>query len=93
MKTPINLDGQGWKRYEYSLELLKGQLASREPVDFVVALNGDTRVLIDQVLFYPSDNVDGRSRSDRDGEGAQNAAVALRWEFHLRLPHWRDGVG
>ena len=59
VKTPINLSGQGWKRYEYSLELSKGQLASREPADFVVAVTGDTRVLIDQVLLYPSDNVDG----------------------------------
>ncbi|MGD0909840.1 MAG: alpha-L-arabinofuranosidase C-terminal domain-containing protein [Candidatus Acidiferrales bacterium] len=90
--APIDLTA-GWKRYEYSLELSKGQLASREPADFVVAVTGDTRVLIDQALFFPADNVDGLNPE------------AIEFAKALKMPtlrfggnftsgyHWRDGVG
>jgi alpha-N-arabinofuranosidase len=92
-KTPIELTSQVWTRYEYALELPKGQLASREPADFVVAVSGDTRVLIDQALLYPADNV----------EGLNPEAVAMAKALKMPLLrfggnfisgyHWRDGVG
>jgi len=92
-KAPIDLTAAGWKRYEYSLELSKGQLASREPADFVVAVTGDSRVLIDQALFFPADNVDGLNPE------AIELAKALKMPT-LRFGgnftsgyHWRDGVG
>jgi alpha-N-arabinofuranosidase len=93
VKTLIDLTATGWKRYEFSLELARGQIASREPADFVVAVTGDTRILIDQVLFYPADNVDGLNPE----------AVAMAKALKLPLLrfggnfisgyHWRDGVG
>ena len=92
-KAQIELTSGGWKRYEYALELAKGQLSSREAADFAVAVSDEARVLIDQVLFYPADNMDGLNPE----------AVAMTKA--LRLPllrfggnftsgyHWRDGVG
>jgi alpha-N-arabinofuranosidase len=92
-KASIDLTAQGWKRYEYSLELPKGSLASREPADFAVAVSGDARVLIDQALLYPADNVDGLNPE------AIAMAKALKMPL-LRFGgnfisgyHWRDGVG
>ena len=92
-RAAIDLTVPGWKRYEYSLELSKGQLASREPADFVVAVTGDTRVLIDQALLFPVDNVDGLNPE------AIQLAKALKMPT-LRFGgnftsgyHWRDGVG
>jgi alpha-N-arabinofuranosidase len=93
VKSSIDLTAAGWKRYEYSLELSKGQPASREPADFVVAVTGDTRVLIDQALFFPADNVHGLNPE------AIELAKALKMPT-LRFGgnftsgyHWRDGVG
>jgi alpha-N-arabinofuranosidase len=92
-KAPIALTAGGWKRYEYALELSKGQLARREPADFVVAVSDEARVQIDQVLLYPADHMDGLNPE----------AVAL--SKALKLPmlrfggnftsgyHWRDGIG
>jgi alpha-N-arabinofuranosidase len=93
VKTAIDLTAKGWKRYEYSLQLSKGQLASREPADFTIAVSGDTRVLVDQALLYPADNVDGLNPE------AIAMAKALKMPL-LRFGgnfisgyHWRDGVG
>jgi len=58
-KAPIELTSGGWKRYEYALELAKGQLARREPADFAVTVSDEARVLIDQALLYPADHIDG----------------------------------
>ncbi len=92
-RAPIELTSGGWKHYEYALELAKGQLSRREAADFAVAVSDEARVLIDQVLLYPADNVDGLNPE----------AVAMTKA--LRLPvlrfggnftsgyHWRDGVG
>jgi len=47
------LTADGWKRYEYALELTKGQLARREPADFAVTVSDEARVLIDQCALVP----------------------------------------
>ena len=92
-KTEIALTSSDWNRYEFSLELTPGQLASREPADFVVAVANEARVLIDQVLLFPADHLDGLNPE----------AVALTKALKLPLLryggnftsgyHWRDGVG
>jgi alpha-N-arabinofuranosidase len=58
-KATIELTSEGWTRYEYALELAKGRLSRREPADFAVAVSDEERVLIDQVLLFPADHVDG----------------------------------
>jgi alpha-L-arabinofuranosidase len=92
-KADVQLAAGGWQRYEYTLELVKGQLAPREPADFVVAASNETRVLIDQVLLYPADHIDGLNPE------AVEMAKALKMPY-LRFGgnytsgyHWRDGVG
>jgi alpha-N-arabinofuranosidase len=92
-KAPIELTASGWQRYEYALELAKGQLARREPADFAVTVSDEARVLIDQVLLYPADHMDGLNPE----------AVAMTKALKLPLLrfggnftsgyHWRDGVG
>ena len=92
-KAPIELTSGGWQRYEYALELAKGQLARREPADFAVTVSDEARVLIDQALLYPADNMDGLNPE----------AVAMTKALKLPLLrfggnftsgyHWRDGVG
>ena len=93
VRTPIDLTATGWKRYEFSLELAKGQLASREPADFVVAVTGDTRVLIDQALLYPADNVDGLNPEAIEMAKALKLPLLRFGGNFISGYHWRDGVG
>jgi alpha-N-arabinofuranosidase len=85
--------GDAWARHEFRLDLPSGKLSPREPADFVIALTGQSRVLVDQALLFPRDHV----------EGMDPEMIALARD--LRTPvvryggnftsgyHWRDGVG
>lgn len=93
VRAPIMLNGVGWKRYEYSLQLSQGQLASREPADFVVAVMKNTRVLIDQALLFPADNVDGLDPEVIEmSKALKMSSVRYGGNFTSGY-HWRDGVG
>jgi alpha-N-arabinofuranosidase len=92
-RASIELTSGGWKRYEYALELAKGQLARREPADFAVAVSDEARVLIDQALLYPADHIDGLNPEAVEMTKALKLPV-LRFGGNFTSGyHWRDGVG
>ena len=92
-KADIQLASGGWRRYEYTLELAKGQLASREPADFVVAASNETRVLIDQALLYPADHIDGLNPEAVEMTRALKTPYLRFGGNYTSGYHWRDGVG
>jgi alpha-N-arabinofuranosidase len=89
----IDASATGWRKYPFELTLTQGQINALEPADFAITVEGDERVLIDQVTLFPADAVDGL---DRD-------MVAFAKEMHTPLVrfggnytsayHWRDGIG
>ncbi|MGA1994784.1 MAG: hypothetical protein ABSH45_03295, partial [Bryobacteraceae bacterium] len=58
-KQTVRPASAGWSRLEFALEIPKGMAASREAVDFTIAVSDEARVLVDQVFLFPADNVDG----------------------------------
>ena len=92
-KADVPLTAAGWQRYEYTLELTKGQLASREPADFVVAASNETRVLIDQVLLYPADHIDGLNPEAVEMTRALKMPYLRFGGNYTSGYHWRDGIG
>jgi alpha-N-arabinofuranosidase len=89
VQAPSNV----WTKYAFHLELSPGKLASLEPADLVISLDGDARVLVDNVVLNPDDAVDGM---DPD-------ILALARELHspsvrfggnfTSAYNWHDGVG
>jgi alpha-L-arabinofuranosidase len=92
-KAPIDVPSEGWTRYEFTLALSKGQLASREPADFVVAVTGNTRVLVDQALLFPADNVDGLNPEAIEMTKALKLPLLRFGGNFISGYHWRDGIG
>ena len=92
-KETIDVTAEGWKRYEFTLALSKGQLASREAADFVVAVTGDTRVLVDQALLFPADNVDGLNPEAIEMTKALKLPLLRFGGNFISGYHWRDGIG
>ncbi|MCC6861163.1 MAG: hypothetical protein IT158_21525 [Bryobacterales bacterium] len=92
-RASIALEGEGWKRYEFALEVPRDRLRRLEPADFAIAVADEARVWIDQAFLFPADHVDGM---DPD---------MVRLSRELRTPlvrfggnytsgyHWRDGIG
>jgi alpha-N-arabinofuranosidase len=89
----IQLSGADWARYEFSLELPEHSFAALEPVDFVVSVPGEGRVLLDQVSLLPADNVDGMDPDVISMAKAMKSPVIRFGGNFTSAYHWRDGVG
>lgn len=82
-----------WTKYAFHLELNPGQVARLEPADLVISLEGDARLLVDNVVLDPDDAV----------HGMDPEVLALARELHspsvrfggnfTSAYNWHDGVG
>lgn len=92
-ESTLMASSSGWSKYDIHLELKPNALASLEPADFVISLEGDSRFLVDNVSLLPDDAIDGMDTE----------VVALARELHSPFVryggnytsayNWRDGVG
>lgn len=92
-QTPGAPTPEEWSRREFTLDIPANRIAPLERVDFCISVDDEQRVLIDNVLLWPSDHV----------EGFDPEIIALARA--LRTPllrfggnfvsgyHWQDGVG
>jgi alpha-N-arabinofuranosidase len=82
-----------WTKHSFTLQVPEGKLHRLDPADFVIEVEGDERVELDQISLMPSDAIDGL---DPD-------AVALAREMKTPLVryggnftsayHWMEGIG
>ena len=92
-KQTVRPASDGWSRLEFALEIPKGMLASREAADFAIAVSDEARVLVDQVLLFPADQVDGMNPEMIDMAKALRTPVVRFGGNYTSGYHWRDGVG
>jgi len=93
MHAAIQLSGADWASYEFSLELPEQTFTPLKPVDFVVTVSGEGRVLLDQVSLLPADNVDGMDPEVISMVKAMKSPVIRFGGNFTSGYHWRDGVG
>jgi alpha-N-arabinofuranosidase len=55
----VQAPADAWTKYAFHLELNPDQVATLEPVDLVISLEGNARVLVDNVVLNPDDAVEG----------------------------------
>ena len=89
----IDASSNSWTKIPFTLTLQEEALAPLEQAEFRIAVEGDARVLIDQVSLMPADNL----------QGLDPDMVKAAQEMHTPLVrfggnftsgyHWRDGVG
>jgi alpha-N-arabinofuranosidase len=89
----LRLQGESWAKYTFQLDLPPGKLASLEPADFVIAVDGPTRVLIDQALLFPSDALHGMDPEMVAMSKALKTPVVRFGGNFTSGYHWRDGIG
>jgi alpha-N-arabinofuranosidase len=82
-----------WTRYDFALEIERGALARLEPADFVISVNRETRVLVDQVLLFPADHVEGMEPEMVEMVRALKSPVMRFGGNYTSGYHWKDGVG
>lgn len=94
----LRLSGNEWQKVSYHLSLPEGSTQAGEPLDLYLRWQSEKEsneeLLIDQVMLYPDDAVDGL-----DPEVIQLAkqwpVPLLRWPGgnFVSYYHWRDGMG
>lgn len=92
-ESEVQAQSDSWAKYTVDLQLRPGQVAPLEPVDLAISLEGDARVLVDNVDLNPDDAI----------EGMDPEVLSLARELHSPLVrfggnftstyNWHDGVG
>jgi alpha-N-arabinofuranosidase len=92
-ESSITLHGKDWAPYQFHLELPAAKLAPLEASDFVVSVEGETRVLLDQASLFPDDSVDGMDTDVVSMAKAMKSPIVRFGGNFTSAYHWRDGVG
>jgi alpha-L-arabinofuranosidase len=89
----VQAQSDAWAKYTFHLELNPSQVAPLEPVDLVISLEGDARVLVDNVVLNPDDAVDGMDPEVLTlARELHSPAVRFGGNFTSAY-NWHDGVG
>lgn len=89
----ISLTGKEWHEYKFNLEINRRDLHPLQAVDFVIASSDETRVLLDQVSLFPTDEVDGMDPDMIAMAHAIKTPIVRFGGNFTSAYHWRDGIG
>ncbi|HET8549662.1 MAG TPA: alpha-L-arabinofuranosidase C-terminal domain-containing protein [Bryobacteraceae bacterium] len=92
-RAAVQLRDRAWQKYDFTLELSAREVRPLEPLDFVIALTGDARALIDQVMLFPADAVDGMDPEMIELARALKTPLVRFGGNFTSAYHWRDGIG
>ena len=91
--TSVPVTSTRWTRYEFALNLPTDSIAPLERLDFVLSLDGERRVLLDNVLLWPTDHAEGFD-PEVLAAARQLRTPLLRFGGNFVSGyHWFDGVG
>jgi alpha-N-arabinofuranosidase len=89
----VQAPSDAWSKYTFHLELDPGQVAPLEPIDLVISLEGDARVLVDNVALNPDDAVDGMDPEVLTLARELHSPVVRFGGNFTSAYNWHDGVG
>ena len=89
----VDVPAVAWTKFPFALTLKPGQLAPLEPADLTISLDGDARVMVDQVSLQPADNIAGMD-PDMIHLLQSLHSPLLRFGGNFTSAYdWRDGIG
>jgi alpha-N-arabinofuranosidase len=89
----VQAPSDAWAKYTFHLQLNRDQVAPLEPVDLVISLEGDARVLMDNVVLNPDDAVDGMDPEVLTLARELHSPVVRFGGNFTSAYNWHDGVG
>ena len=82
-----------WQKYAFTLNIPQAQLAPLEPADFVIQVEDDERVIVDQASLMPADAINGLDPEMVQLSKEMNTPLVRFGGNFTSAYHWRDGVG
>jgi alpha-N-arabinofuranosidase len=92
-RASIDASATDWKKYSFNLDVAQGKLQPLQPVDFVLQVDGDERVLVDQASLMPADAIDGLDPDMVAMSKSMNTPLLRYGGNFTSAYHWRDGIG
>ncbi len=92
-KATIAASSSDWTKYQFELSVPTGIVKVLDPLDFVVQVAGDERVLIDQASLMPADAIDGLDPDMVKMAKEMNTPLVRFGGNFTSGYHWRDGIG
>ncbi|QNI35007.1 hypothetical protein H7849_15080 [Alloacidobacterium dinghuense] len=89
----IDTASSAWTKYTFDLRLPDGKLHRLDPADFVVQLEGEERVEVDQFSLMPADALDGLDPDEVAMAKAMETPLVRFGGNFTSGYHWQDGVG
>ena len=89
----VTADSPKWTKYKFELTLPPGKLHRLDPADFVVEVQGDERVELDELSLIPSDALDGLDPEVVAMAKAMDTPLLRFGGNFTSAYHWRDGIG
>jgi alpha-N-arabinofuranosidase len=89
----VQAPSDAWAKYPFHLQLNSGQVAPLEPVDLVISLEGDARVLVDNIALNPDDAIDGMDPEVLTLARELHSPVVRFGGNFTSAYNWHDGVG
>lgn len=91
--THIDAPSTQWTKYNFTLAVKEGKLQRLDPADFVVEVEGDERVDVDEFSLMPSDALDGLDPDEVAMAKAMDTPLVRFGGNFTSAYHWRDGIG
>ncbi|UWZ85846.1 alpha-L-arabinofuranosidase C-terminal domain-containing protein [Occallatibacter riparius] len=82
-----------WKKYTFALQIPEDKLHRLDPADFVVQLDDDERVELDQFSLMPADALDGLDPDEVAMAKALHSPLVRFGGNFTSSYHWTDGIG
>ena len=89
----IDASDAGWKKYPFTLTLKPGDLAPRDPLDFVISLSNDARAQVDNVSLLPADAIDGMDPDVLNFARDLHSPIVRFGGNFTSYYDWHDGIG
>jgi alpha-L-arabinofuranosidase len=89
----LDATGAVWTKYTFQFSVPEGKLHRLDPADFVVAVEGDEQVDVDELSLMPADALDGL---DPDAVAMAKALDTPLVRFGGNFTsgyHWKNGIG
>ena len=83
----------GWTKYDFTLNVAQGSLHHLDPADFVVQVEGDEQVGLDELSLMPADNLDGLDPDVVAMAKVMDTTLVRFGGNFTSTYHWRNGIG
>ncbi|WP_049961271.1 alpha-L-arabinofuranosidase C-terminal domain-containing protein [Pseudacidobacterium ailaaui] len=89
----VDASSTSWTKYSFDLHVPEGKLHRLDPADFVVELEGDERVEVDEFSLMPNDALDGLDPDEVALAKAMETPLVRFGGNFTSGYHWQDGIG